>query len=323
MKAEQTLKAINSALEASQEREHRKHLGASIIGRSCARSIWYTFRWAKKEKFRGRMLRLFDRGHKEEDRFIDWLRAIGCEVWTRTPDGKQYRVSDCLGHFGGSLDGVARGIPEFPTIPMLTEFKTHNEKSFKQFETKMLVSAKYEHYVQCQLYMGKMQLEKALYMGICKNNDALYLEIIDFHPDVYNQYLARAKFIIFSEVAPPKLNQSPGWWQCQFCNFKDICHNDEVAEKNCRTCCFSTPVEKKKWECSYPEKPVIFRPDNLVIATGCQHHLFLPDMIGNAKLISLDPGKQWIELEDELTGHKYKHGKGYLCSEDLIDKIPF
>lgn len=59
---------------------HRKHLGASLIGRECERELWYTFRWVKHKQFDGRMLRLFQRGHLEEARFIDYLQGIGCEV---------------------------------------------------------------------------------------------------------------------------------------------------------------------------------------------------------------------------------------------------
>lgn len=61
---------------------HRNHLGASIIGRECTRQLWYIFRWVKEAEFDGRMQRLFNRGHKEEARFIEWLEAIGCEVWS-------------------------------------------------------------------------------------------------------------------------------------------------------------------------------------------------------------------------------------------------
>lgn len=58
----------------------RSHLGASVLGVDCDRERWYTYRWATKRDFEGRMLRLFDRGHKEEHRFVTWLRLIGCEV---------------------------------------------------------------------------------------------------------------------------------------------------------------------------------------------------------------------------------------------------
>lgn len=61
---------------------HRNHLGASLIGRECSRYLWYVFRWVYHKQFDGRMYRLFNRGHREEDRFCEWLRGIGCIVHT-------------------------------------------------------------------------------------------------------------------------------------------------------------------------------------------------------------------------------------------------
>lgn len=81
--------AINSKLEAIQEDGRRRHLGGSLIGRDCRRELWYSFRWATPIQFKGRMLRLFNRGHKEEFRFVEWLRLIGVEVHEYENDGRR------------------------------------------------------------------------------------------------------------------------------------------------------------------------------------------------------------------------------------------
>lgn len=62
------------------EKPFRAHLGGSIIGNSCMRAIWYSFRWAKRPVFQGRILRLFERGHKEEFRFVEYLQLLGIKV---------------------------------------------------------------------------------------------------------------------------------------------------------------------------------------------------------------------------------------------------
>jgi len=54
----------------------RKHLGMSEIGNDCSRQLWYKFRWMYSETHSGRMLRLFKRGHREEDRYIEILKGI-------------------------------------------------------------------------------------------------------------------------------------------------------------------------------------------------------------------------------------------------------
>ena len=73
---------IDAAHEERQEKP-RPHLGASMLGHKCDRWLWLSFRWAVVEKFPGRILRLFRRGHNEEQQIISDLRAIGLDV--RTP----------------------------------------------------------------------------------------------------------------------------------------------------------------------------------------------------------------------------------------------
>lgn len=69
--------------------EFRKHLGFSQIGDECRRKLWYAFRWCVLPKHSPRLKRLFDRGHKEEDRFIDYLRGAGLIV---EPFDASYRL---------------------------------------------------------------------------------------------------------------------------------------------------------------------------------------------------------------------------------------
>jgi len=73
---------IDKAKEAESLHEFpfRAHLGGSFIGRKCSRQLWYNFRWALRPKHEGRILRLFERGHREEFSFVSYLRLIGIEV---------------------------------------------------------------------------------------------------------------------------------------------------------------------------------------------------------------------------------------------------
>ena len=84
-----------------------------LIGKSCARALWYDFRWATPARFEGRMLRLFETGQREEERLGRNLRATGATVLEVDPaTGRQFRVEAHGGHFGGSLDGIAIGLHE-------------------------------------------------------------------------------------------------------------------------------------------------------------------------------------------------------------------
>ena len=57
---------FHEQMGAEDDGPHRGRLGASIIGRPCARQLWYSFRNLFDRTFSGRILRLFETGHLEE-----------------------------------------------------------------------------------------------------------------------------------------------------------------------------------------------------------------------------------------------------------------
>lgn len=79
--AKQIKSDIDEYCEKKFDDGFRWHLGASLIGHECKRYLFYVFRWCFKENFDGRMQRLFNRGHREEERFIEWLEGIGFTVY--------------------------------------------------------------------------------------------------------------------------------------------------------------------------------------------------------------------------------------------------
>lgn len=234
------------------EDKFRSHMGASLIGGDCARKIWYGFRWSVKSSFAGRILRLFNRGHSEEARFIAMLLSIGVQVYQQDANGNQFRISDVGGHFGGSGDGVAFGLPDFAAgTAVLLEFKTHNDKSFKSLAANGVRDAKFEHYVQMQVYMRKMGLAVALYMAVNKNDDTLYGEYIYLEYEVGDKFIDRARKIIPLHKAPDGISRMPSWFECKWCDMAQICHGKKMPEVNCRTCAYSFPdIENGGWHCN-------------------------------------------------------------------------
>lgn len=278
-RATKTLQAISQAIEADQggkfrqflekviphmgdayrgeDSPFRKHLGASVLGTECGRAVWYGFRWATVPHFDARMLRLFNRGHLEEARFIAMLLTIGVQVWQQDENGKQFRISGVGGHFGGSGDGIGMGIPDLPPdLAALLEFKTHNDNSFKELSAKGVREAKFEHYVQMQTYMRKMGLTVALYMAVNKNNDEIWAELVYLDPAFADQFIDRARVIILAKEPPSKIGKSVAWFGCKWCDHKTVCHLGGAPARNCRTCVHSLPSEDGCWECTCPDVKV-------------------------------------------------------------------
>lgn len=236
------------------EEPFRTHMGASLIGGKCPKAIWYGFHWVTRPKFSGRILRLFNRGHLEEARFIAMFLMIGCQVFQQDQNGKQFRISHADGHFGGSGDGVVIGLPELnPGQPCLLEFKTHSEKSFLKLQKEGVREAKPEHFVQMQVYMRKMGIAIALYGAVNKNTDEIHLEYIKCEPEVGDQYLARGEKLVWMKKPPEGISKSPGYFECRFCDHRPVCQLGAEPDLNCRTCHYATPVPGGTWSCGYTE----------------------------------------------------------------------
>lgn len=256
------------------ESKFRSHMGLSLIGRECDRELWYGFHWVKLVKHDARLLRLFNRGHIEEARFLALLKAAGFTVWFESEEGGQYRVSALNGHFGSALDGVVMGLPELPDdTPALCEFKTASDSMFNKVKKQGIKKAKPEHYTQMQGCMKWYALDYGLYMVVNKNTDELYAEIIEYDSLVAEDIYKRAETIIASDLPPPMINRSPGWHTCTYCNFLDVCKYGAPVEKNCRTCRNSrTDLTdgNKPWVCVYSVPTIDDKEKSM---EGCPHYV--------------------------------------------------
>ena len=283
--------------------EHRPHMGASIIGHHCARNVWLTWRWARKPEFEGRVLRLFDTGKREEPRILEELRGIGAEVWDTDPaTGNQWTVSAHNGHFGGSLDGVAKGLPEAPKTAAVLEFKTHSSKSFADLVKNKVEASKPQHYAQMQVYMGLMELTRALYIAVNKDSDDLYTEWVEFNKEAFDSLMVRASMLLESPVPPQRISDDPSHWQCKWCSFWAHCHNNQAAEANCRTCSHSTPVANSEWRCEFHQG----NPPLDAQRKGCGDHLMIPALVPYGEPV--DGGEGWVAYRHRETGALFTNG---------------
>jgi hypothetical protein len=248
--AERIKADIDAFCVAKFTEEPRNHLGASIVGRKCAREIVMAYRWMAREEHNGRKLRLFNRGHKEEARFVEWLRGIGADVREFADDGKQFRMSGAEGHYGGSLDGMMR----LPTryglaMPFLLEMKTHNDKSFQKLLKDKMIASKPEHYAQMCAYGDAYELDYGVYIATNKNDDELYVEVIEINGEFGKALALKARTAIYATQLPPKIAASAAYFDCKWCAQVDVCQNGIRADINCRSCRHSVSIENAQWAC--------------------------------------------------------------------------
>lgn len=296
----------------------RKHLGASLIGRDCSRELWYSFRWATVPTFEPRILRLFNRGHLEEARFLALLQLLpNVQLWYETEDGGQFQFSDVEGHFGSSLDGVIMGLPELPPgVPAYAEFKTSSRKVFDKVAKNGVREEKGEHFTQMQVCMHEMKLPYALYMMVCKDTDRLHAEIIQYDAEFSARTVERARGIIYSSEPLPMIHNSAGFFKCKFCAHLPVCKGDATPEVNCRTCAFSTPVADGKWTCGNGHNDFVNSDDAMY---GCGEHVFNPHMLNGVTFHGGDPDGKLADIETK-NGDRFLQGPGHVTSLQLQER---
>lgn len=270
-----TRDAIFASYEDDADTGFRPHLGASQIGKSCERALWYDFRWATPAQFPGRILRLFETGQLEETRLVKNLRRTGATVLEVDPEtGRQWRVEAHGGHFGGSLDAVALGLLEAPKTWHVVEFKTHSAKSFRELVAKGVAEAKPQHWAQMQIYMHLTGLTRAMYVAVCKDTDDLYVERVHADGGAAERLLAKAGRVIHAARPPARVSKDPTWFECRFCDHHEICHGDAAAAVTCRSCLHSTPTTSG-WTCARWGQTLGDQEQR----AACARHLFIPDLV--------------------------------------------
>lgn len=98
--------------------------------------------------------------------------------------------------------------------------------------------------------MRKMGIPVALYMAVCKDDDALHAELISLETDVGDSMIERAHKIVWLSQPPAKLSESKSFYKCKFCTYNKICHGNKAPHQNCRTCRHVTQTGNAVWHCN-------------------------------------------------------------------------
>jgi hypothetical protein len=252
----------------------RSHMGVSQLGHPCERFLWINFRWVVTEKFQGRILKLFARGHREEAFVVSDLRRSGINV--EAIGENQSRVS-FGSHVSGSADGIVSLLPNGYTKKAVLECKTHSDKSFKDMVKNGLEKSKPMHWVQCHIYAYGLKLERILYYAVNKNDDSVYTEWVHLDKDLAQKYVTRGQRIALDDRMPPPLSTDPSWFECKFCPAHAFCHKAETPKEfGCRSCAHATPKEDSTWRCEKHKAddiPLTFQ------RKGCESGTIHPDIV--------------------------------------------
>jgi hypothetical protein len=292
-----TLRAVDAAMESLQENSPRGYLGASAVGDSCERKLWFNFRWVRRGFIEAGGLRRINDGHRGEQVVADMLRLVpGVNLSTEKEPGVQHSFEAIGGHFRGNCDGLIDGLLQDPDELYVWECKVVNENKFKKLqklrftdESTALKNWDYVYYAQAQIYMHYFGTKKHYLTAASPGVRDLTSVCTLYVQSEAEMFIEKAKRVIFAPKPPGKLSNDPAWHECKYCTFSQMCHGEDMPrQKSCRTCLHSTPLPTGGWKCEWHNKSL----DLEVQKRGCEHHLFVPDLIPGEQINS---GPNWVE----------------------------
>jgi hypothetical protein len=235
---------VNRCLDKALQQDHtsiptRQYIGASQLGKPCARSIQYDYtQTPRDEPYPARILRIFEIGHTLEQTTRQWLQKAGFEIETHDVYGEAYGFSVAEGQIQGHVDGIIRQVPEELkpleiAVPALWECKTMNAKSWKETVEKGVKASKPVYAVQIALYQAYMEesipglsQNPALFTALNKDTAELYHEWVDFDGGLAQEASDKAVNIIratrIKEILPRSADD-PDTFICRYCDWKNTC----------------------------------------------------------------------------------------------------
>jgi hypothetical protein len=222
---------IDRALVATDRAQPpREYLGGSRVGEPCARKLVYEVTHAPKDdgkEFDGTILRVFEAGHQFEALTIKWLRAAGFDLRTAGRDGRQFGFSVAGGRLRGHIDGAIVAGPDIGVEwPALWEHKALKSASWTDLVKRGLRDSKPVYYGQVQLYMAYMELRVALFTAMNKDTQALYHEVVPYHPAAAQALSDKAVQVLrAAELGEllPRIAEAPDFYLCRMCEYARRC----------------------------------------------------------------------------------------------------
>jgi hypothetical protein len=240
---EQINRMIDTALTKARSNEpSRDYLGASRLGVSCERALQYEYTHTPVDAgrdFSGRLLRIFAVGHNLEDLAVQWLKAAGFDLYTRKAQGGQFGFSVAGGRIKGHVDGILNGGPAELGLgyPAIWEFKTMNDKSWRDTVKNGVVKSKPVYAAQVAIYQAYMEASvpgvsknPALFTAINKDTQEIWFEALPFDGGFAQRMSDRAVKVITATDAKevlPRFSTTPTHLECKFCAWQDRCWGTE------------------------------------------------------------------------------------------------
>jgi len=204
-----------------EEEAPRNYIGASSVGESCERKLWYRFNQKLCEPFNAKQRRTLDIGKSLELLIINCLRNSGINVIRTYDDFKTFEFFDKeFPYFRGNIDALIENADKSFT---LLEIKTAKDASFNLFKKNGLQQWNPNYFAQVQSYMGLSGYKEAVVLALNKDTSEFHDEWVAFDSDYFYKLRMKAKKIFESKEPLKRINESSLYYACRMCGYRKIC----------------------------------------------------------------------------------------------------
>lgn len=202
---------IDKFYSEKQKDKEQHHFYITDAGK-CDRAIFFKFKKAPREEMEGRILRMFEHGDYIHQLIMKALIAM-----------KEIRVITAEVEIGPQeiISGRADAIISDGKDLYVLDIKSMNSMVFKN-----LSEAKEENINQLQLYLHFFKIPKGILLYVNKDTQELKEFLVNYDKrkaEYLLTNLVNLKKKIDSDIIPDRLPTWPDDWQCQYCQFKEIC----------------------------------------------------------------------------------------------------
>lgn len=185
----------------------------------CSRAVFFKFKNVPREKMEARVLRMFDQGDSIHQLIMKpLLSSRDIHVVSSEVDIPPQEL------ISGRSDAV---LSDGKSLYVL-DIKSMNSMVFKT-----LTAAKEENINQIQLYLHYFKIPAGILLYVNKDTSELKEFIIKYDQTIAQNLLGELESLktkIDANLIPQRLPDYPQNWQCQYCQFKDICSTTGAGE---------------------------------------------------------------------------------------------
>jgi CRISPR/Cas system-associated exonuclease Cas4 (RecB family) len=205
--------------EREKEDKERTRFYISESGK-CPRAIFFRFKRAPKKEFEAERLRIFEFGNHIQQMVLRPLESLGLVETTEVSIPPQQIIS-------GRADIILSINGERYVVDVKS---ISGRMNLAKMEKPMP-----DHYEQVQLYLHFFKIKKGILLYVNKDTQELKDFVFDYDPYLAEKLLKRfenLKLKIESNIIPARLSDYPINWQCQSCEYREICDIAAAGEIN-------------------------------------------------------------------------------------------